>query len=1134
MFSIYVFLSFTFLLASSQSLSPPAIDLIQFYDSLPKRSQHLLPWNQSTSSSPSSHCHWEGVSCYPSKSFQVKALNLSGFALSATLNNSISYLCKHKLLLSLDLSGNNFTGGIPQMLGSCGKLVTILLNDNYLEGSIPPELFESKRLTKLDLGYNSLSGNIPAEVSFCIKLKYIGFHNNYLTGQVPSEMFSLPNLNFLYLNTNNLSGSLPEFPLSCEISDLWVHENAFSGSLPPTLRNCHNLTMFIASSNNFGGVISPEIFEGLLQLEVLFLDGNDLEGEIPETLWGLRNLQEVVLSRNKLNGTISESISQCSKLTTIALSGNGLVGRIPRSIGELKDLASLFLFGNKLNGSLPTELGNCTSLAELRLQNNDIGGEIPQEICNLEKLKFLFLFNNRFEGQIPQNIGKLKSLVELALYNNSLTGPIPSEITHLKKLTFLSLAQNKLTGEVPPELGKSNSPGLVKLDLTGNLLHGAIPSGICTGNSLSVLALGNNLFNGSFPRQIGTCSSLKRVILSNNLLQGTIPDDLEENFGISFLEVHDNLLDGRLPSLFGYWRNLSMLDFSRNRLSGSIPPELGKLHNLQTLKLASNNLTGGVPHELGNCSKMIILDLSKNYLSGNIPSEITSFPRLQSLLLQENKLSGQIPNSLSSLHSLIELQLGSNRLEGSIPCGLSNLHHFSLVLNLSYNRLSGEIPECLGNLDKLQILDLSSNGFSGELSNELNNLISLTFVNISFNLLSGKLPSTWMKFVASYPGSFLGNQALCLLDSEAKSCEEEPRDAPKRGQVLPIVVVGTVISVTLLCIVVYILVVRALSKKKRHPDESLLSETQSRTDFLPKDLRFEDIMEATEGWNDKYVIGRGRHGTVYRTESSMDSRKNWAVKKVNLSNRNFHNEMRTLNLVRHRNVVRMAGYCIKESYGCIVTEYLPGGTLYDVLHRSEPRLPLDWNTRYRIAFGIAQGLSYLHHDCVPQILHRDVKSDNIFLDSEFEPKLGDFGMAKIMVSDSDSSSTKSVIVGTLGYIAPENAYSTQVTEKCDVYSYGVILLELLCRKMAVDPCFEEGLDIVSWTTKNLQENNEWFRFFDEEISYWDEHEQQKALRLLDLALECTETAPNMRPSMRHVVGFLIKLNEKHERRVNTE
>ncbi|XVF53306.1 hypothetical protein PTKIN_Ptkin05aG0088800 [Pterospermum kingtungense] len=1126
LFHYHVIFSLILFLVSSASLSPPAIYLLQFLDSLPKHTQLLLPWNQSNS--PNSHCQWEGVSCHSKKNLQVRALNLSGFGLSGILNHSVPYLCLHKHMLSLDLSGNNFSGNVPQMLGSCSQLSTILLNDNSFEGSIPHQIFMSKWLRRIDMGYNSLSGEIPPEVSLCTSLEYIGLYNNFLSGEVPSEMFSLPNLKFLYLHTNNLTGSLPDFPSSCGIFDLWIHENEFVGSLPLTLGNCYNLTTFIASNNNFQGVIPPETFKGLSQLEVLYMDGNNLEGEIPDTFWSLENLQELVLSGNKLNGTISERIAQCNQLLLVALSDNNLVDSIPRSIGNLTGLTNLFIFNNMLSGSLPPELGNCISLVELRLQHNLIGGSIPPEICNLENLEVLYLFNNRIEGHIPQEIGRMSNLMELASYNNSLTGEIPSEIVQLKKLRFLSLAQNDLSGEMKFQLRKT-FPALVRLDLSGNRLNGSIPSRLCAGGNFSVLALGNNVFTGSFPADIGKCSSLRRVILSNNLLQGPIPEYLEENTGIFFLEVQGNLLQGKIPPVFGHWTNLSMLDFSRNRLSGSIPAELGKLQNLQVLKVSSNRLTGSIPSELGHCKKIIKLDLSSNYISGSIPSEIISLPKLQNLLLQGNKLTGPIPDSFSSVQSLLELQLGGNMLQGPIPCSLSNLHHFSLVLNLSNNRLSGEIPACLGKLDKLQVLDLSSNSLSGEIPADINSMISVYFVNISFNHLKGKLPSAWMRIIASYPGSFVGNPELCPLGDE--TCQDqELRKGNSRGRVLAGVIVAVVVSLALLCAMIYILVVRCLQKKHSF-DPTILHEQRSKTEDLPENLKIEDIVRATEGWSDRFIIGRGKHGTVYRAESS-NSGNHWAVKKVNLSDTNFRLELRTLGLIRHRNILRMAGYCIRDGFGFIVTEFMPGGTLFDVLHHSQPRLVLDWDTRYSIAFGIAHGLSYLHHDCVPQIIHRDIKSDNILLDSELEPKIGDFGMAKL-VSDQDSNSIRSTIVGTLGYIAPENAYSTQLTEKCDVYSYGVILLEILCRKLPVDSSFQDGLDIVAWTREKLQENEEYICFLDEEISLWDNDEQRKALRLLELALECTQAMPDTRPSMRDVVASLIRLYDKPGKGVNT-
>ncbi|KAL2556288.1 Leucine-rich repeat receptor-like protein kinase PEPR2 [Forsythia ovata] len=722
----------------------------------------------------------------------------------------------------------------------------------------------------------------------------------------------------------------------------------------------------------------------------------------------------------------------------------------------------------------------------------------------------------------------MSSLEELALYNNRLTGRIPSGFSNLTNLTFVSLAHNDLTGAIPSDLGKNNLPGLVKLDLTGNRLNGRIPSGMCAGNRLVVLALGNNNFNGRFPKEIMRCKSLNRLILRNNLLQGSIPDGIEKNSGISFFDIRGNLLEGRIPIRFGFWSNLSMIDLSENKFSGSIPKEFGNLQNLQVLRISSNRLTGEIPRELIHCPKLTELDLSTNNLSGQLPPGILSSFIMKSIRLQENKFNGVIPDSFTSSQSLQELQLGSNMLEGPIPCSLSKIRHFSSVLNLSMNKLSGEIPKCLSNLDKLEILDISSNGFSGEIPSEVNNMVSLSFVNISFNLLSGKIPDSWGKILDSHPGSSLGNPRLCLISTESTYCGKKDTKSYTRGKILAGIMAAVVLLLAFLLAAVYILLIRIQNSSST--EQSILH-SQSRTEDLPDDLNFEDILHATERWSDKYVIGRGKHGTVYRTQS-VRSRKNWAVKKVDLSESQISVEMRTLSLIRHRNVVRMEGYSIRNGYGYIVTDYMPGGTLHELVHQENPRMALNWETRFRIALGIAQGLSYLHHDCVPKIIHRDIKSNNILMDSELEPKIGDFGTAKLD-SDIDESSTVSEIVGTLGYIAPENAYSTRLSEKCDVYSYGVILLELLCRKLPVDSSFEEGLDIASWVRKNLQSNSsDFLSCFDEEIQCWDLEEQRKALDLMDIAIKCTEFMADNRPSMREVVGSLISLNCRRKSSVN--
>ncbi|XP_020574152.1 LOW QUALITY PROTEIN: uncharacterized protein LOC110020406 [Phalaenopsis equestris] len=1114
--SLYFFLlplllssSPSFPASPSPSPSPSPCPLLSFLQtlSLPP------PWNETLPP-----CRLPGVSC--NTAGDIVALNLSGLSISTPLAAAAHYLVLLPSLRSLDLYLNHFTGTIPSSLFLSLRLRYLDLGLNFLEGPIPSSLFLSLHLRHLDLGKNFLNGTIPKEISFSVDLEYLSLYGNFLTGDIPPELALLPNLRYIYLNENNLTGRLPNFPSHCSVSVLYLYSNILSGPIPTSLFNCHNLTDLALSFNRLGGSV-PDLFDEMPALEHLFLVDNGFVGEIPRSLGKLANLTSALLAMNHFNGSVPEEIGGCRALESLIVWGNQLSGTIPSQLGKLGSLTSLILAENQLVGPVPAHVGNCSSLEELKLHENFIAGPIPSELAKLRNLKALWLFDNLLEGTIPPEIGKLSALWDLQLYNNCLTGTIPSEITHLRKLQYLSLAHNNLTGQLPSDLGRSTENGFIKLDLTGNDFYGPIPSGLCSGNNLTNLGIGKNRFNDSFPVQIARCSSLRRVILSKNHLQGIIPENLSLNSGISYLDLSNNLFEGQIPQSFALWHNLTMLDISINFFSGPIP-DFSKLSNLRTLQLSSNRLTGTIPPQLANCVQLLKLDISQNLVSGSIPLQLVRLEKLIFLILSGNRLTGHIPDGFTSSQDLLELQLGKNLLEGSIPYSLGNLQYITVALNLSNNKLTGEIPSSLSTLDKLEILDLSGNSLTGHIPSGLTNMVSLSFVNVSFNKLSGILPASWVKFAASSPELFMGNPDLCIQSDDGNYCQKALKHRGNKTNffVLFMVLLGLFLLLAVFC--------AANCFRLRYCSYMASNRRANFVAALPEDLTYEDIIQATEGLSEKYVIGRGRYGTVYKIQIGMGNHC-WAIKKVDLSEPSFSNEMKILNLVRHRNLVRMAGYCIRDGFGMIVYEYIFGGSLFDVLHQKmKPQVPLEWEVRHRIALGIAQALSYLHHDCVPQVIHRDLKSSNILLDSEMEPKIGDFGISKLMDSascSSDLSSAKSSIVGTLGYIAPENGYSTRLNEKIDVFSYGVVVLELLCRKMSVDPSFEDGVDIVTWMNTNLQnaKNLDLLHFLDEEIWYWMDNEKANALKLLELAMWCAQSSSESRPSMREVVGILMKL-----------
>ncbi|XBI88781.1 hypothetical protein VPH35_026697 [Triticum aestivum] len=1095
------------LLPPATSVTPPTPTtvLLSFLAALPEASQRILlpSWQTNTSSASTltQHCAFRGVTC--SATGAVTALNLSGLlGLAGALSASAPRLCAlPPALASLDLSGNGFAGPVPAALAACSGVATLLLARNRLTGPVPPELLSSRQLRKLDLGGNELAGEIPAVPAAAAGtgasvLEHVDLSNNSLSGAIPPELLAaLPGIRVLNLSANALSGPLPEFPAQCRLTYLAVDGNGgITGELPGSLANCGNLTDIILSYNKIGGTV-PDFFASLPRLQQLFLDDNSFVGELPASIGELLDLDRLAVSKNGLTGPIPEAIGRCKSLTMLYLNGNRFNGSIPRFVGNLSRLQRFSMADNGMAGTIPREIGRCRELVELQLQNNSLSGTIPPEFSALGRLRKLALFKNTLHGTVPPALWQMPDMEQLQLYNNSLSGEVPAGITQSRKLRELILAFNNFTGEVPGALGLNTTHGLVRVDLTGNRFHGAIPPGVCTGGRLAVLVLGHNQFSGGIPGEIAKCQSLWRVRLNDN----------------------------QIPSVLGSWRNLTMLDLSDNNFAGPIPHELGALSMIGTLRFSSNRLTGPIPQELKNCKRLFHLDLGSNLLNGSIPAEVATLDSLQYLLLGGNKLAGTIPDSFTATQGLLELDLGGNSLEGVIPSSLGNLQYISQNLNLSNNRLSGQIPSSLGNLRSLEVLDLSANSLSGPIPSQLSSMISLSAVNVSFNELSGQLPAgNWGKLADESPDAFRGNAQLCTHPGNAPCSQDRSRKTGRKNtQVIVALLLSTfIVMVAVLCAIHYI-----VKRSKRLSAKSGSVRNLDSTEELPEDLTYEDILRATDNLSEKYVIGKGRHGTVYKTQFAVG--KQWAVKTVDLSRCGFPIEMKILNTVRHRNIVRMAGYCIRRSVGMILYEYMPEGTLFEVLHERTPQVALDWTARHLIALGAAEGLSYLHHDCVPMIVHRDVKSSNILMDAELVPKITDFGMGKI-VGDEDADATVSVVVGTLGYIAPEQGYSTRLTEKSDVYSYGVVLLELLTRKMPVDPAFGDGVDIVTWMRSNLTtqaDHGSIMSCLDEEIMYWPEHEQAKALDLLDLAVSCTQTACQSRPSMREVVNILMRIDE---------
>ncbi|TVU06256.1 hypothetical protein EJB05_49458 [Eragrostis curvula] len=1104
--------------SSAWSLSSDGLALLALSENLILPRSLSSDWN----ASDSTPCKWNGVLC--NNRSHVISLDLSSSGVSGSLGPQIGLL---KYLNTLDLSSNNISGLIPPALGNCSILDYLNLSDNVLSGEIPASLGNLKKMTYISLSFNSLSGTIPVELFKNQFLLKVYLHYNQLSGPIPFTIGEMTSLEALWLHGGNmLSGVLPGSVGNCtNLEDLYLLDNQLSGALPETLGEIKSLTRFDATNNSFTGKI-PFSFQNC-------------------------NLERFILSYNQISDEIPSWLGNCSSLQKLALVRNNFSGRIPASLGLLSSLTDLILSENSLSGPIPPQIGNCRLLGRLELDANQLEGTVPKELANLKNLRKLFLFDNRLKGEFPKNIWSIQSLESVLIYGNGFTGELPSVLAELKFLQNLTLFDNFFTGVIPADLGVNSR--LEQIDFTNNSFVGEIPPNICSGKALIIFVMGFNHLNGSIPSSVADCPSLERVIFQNNNLDGPIPE-FRNCENLSYIDLSHNSLSGYIPASFGSCGNITEINWSENKLFGGIPTEIGKLVNLRRLNLSHNSLYGLLPLQIANCSKMYALDLSFNSFNGSALTTLCSLKFLSYLRLQENKFSGGLSDSISQLDMLIELQVGGNILGGRIPSSIGRLLKLSVALNLSSNGLVGDIPPQLSNLVELQSLDLSYNNLTGGLYT-LGSLQFLHTLNVSYNQFTGPVPGNLLKFVDSTPSSFNGNPGLCITCS-SDSCKGANVLKPcggsrKRGVhgrvkialiVLGSLFVGAVVVLILSCI---LLKFQDLKKKSVESVSTMFEGASS---------KLNEFIEATENFDDKYIIGTGGHGTVYK--AALRTGEVYAIKKLAISAhkglyKSLVRELKTLGKIRHRNLVKLKEFWLRGNYGFILYDFMEKGSLHDVVHVIQPAPALDWCVRYDIALGIAHGLAYLHDDCRPAIVHRDIKPSNILLDKDMVAHISDFGIAKLM-DQSTSAPQTTGIVGTIGYMAPgaslaavpskkvsmnfrirtgylmavlchaELAFSTRSSIQSDVYSYGVVVLELLTRKMAVDPSFPNNLDIVSWVSFMLNGTDKIEAVCDPDLmeEIFGTVEMEQVRKVLSVAIRCAAKEASQRPSMVDVVKEL--------------
>ncbi|KAH7834620.1 hypothetical protein Vadar_017956 [Vaccinium darrowii] len=518
------------------------------------------------------------------------------------------------------------------------------------------------------------------------------------------------------------------------------------------------------------------------------------------------------------------------------------------------------------------------------------------------------------------------------------------------------------------------------------------------------------------------------------------------------MDLSYNQLGGRLSRQWGQSRNLTLLKISGNNISGEIPKEIFlELNKLVVLDLSSNQISGEIPGEIGRLSRLATLSLRNNMISGGIPTGIGGLSDLGYLDLSMNMLRGPIPSQIGDCIRLQFLSLGKNSLNGSIPPQIGNVVSLRTLLDLSFNSLTGEISPQLGKLSSLENLNLSHNSLSGSIPNSFGDLGSLFAINLSYNNLDGPLPNT-MAFRSFPLESFANNKDLCGEIRGLRPCSNTSvtkTSSQKRDRSLLVVIVVPSL-VSLLFFIFSVACVVALNRRrhqrgKEAPESTSNSENRFSVWNFDGRLVYVDIIKATEDFSDDYCIGVGGSARVYKV--TLPQGQVVAVKRLNPTTESMEiedckllkNEVKALTEIRHRNIVKLYGFCYHERHSFLVYEFMERGSLESIL-RSDKAKELDWLTRVEIVKGVAHALCYMHHSCMPSIIHRDISSKNILLNAEMVAHVADFGTARFLKPD---SSNWTQVAGTYGYMAPELSYTVAVTEKCDAYSFGVLALEVL-------------------------------------------------------------------------------------------
>ncbi|EOX92938.1 Leucine-rich repeat transmembrane protein kinase isoform 2 [Theobroma cacao] len=800
--------------------------------------------------------------------------------------------------------------------------------------------------------------------------------------------------------------------------------------------------------------------------------------------------------------------------------GNRLSGPFPKVFTYITSLRNLSIEGNNFSGPIPPDIGKLINLQKLILSSNAFNGELPPELANLVNLTDMRISDNNFSGKIPDIISNWKQIQKLQIQGCSLEGPIPSSISALTSLSDLRISDLKGRGSPFPPL--HNMDSLKTLILRNCLIYGEIPAYIGDMKKLKTLDISYNNLTGEIPGSFFKLTKTDFLYLTGNQLTGSVPGwilERNKNADIS----HNNFT----------WETSSPIECPR----GSV--NLVESYSTSATKLVPACLKHNFPCSASPDKYSLHINCGGKELNvnGNAKYEADREPRGASMFYLGQHWA------LSSTGNFMDNDIDADDYIVTNTSALSNVSaiHSELYttarvspLSLTYYALCLMNGNYTVNLHFAEIIFINDRSFYSLGKRIFDVYIQEELVLKDFNI-EDEAGDTGKHIVKNFTAVVTRHTLKIRLYWAGRGTT----GIPARGMYGPlisaisvvpnfqpptvdddrndlIVVVGAVSAAILI-----VLMVLSVMWRKGWLGGKISAEKELRClDLQTGIFSLRQIKAATKNFNAENKIGEGGFGCVYRgllSDGTVIAVKQLSSKSKQ-GNREFVNEIGMISALQHPNLVKLYGCCVEGNQLLLVYEYMENNCLSRALFGKDAthKLKLDWPTRQKICLGIARGLAYLHEESRIKIVHRDIKTSNVLLDKNLNAKISDFGLAKLNEDDKTHISTR--IAGTIGYMAPEYAMRGYLTNKADIYSFGVVALEIVSGKSNTNyRPNEDFVYLLDWAYV-LRERGSLLELVDPALG--SEYSSEEAMVMLNVALLCTNASPTLRPTMSQVVSML--------------